>query len=100
MSKTVAEARHLERIAGLGCILHRHITGHYVQAEVHHLKEGQGLSQRASHFLTVPLCPECHRGPNGLHGLGTKGFYTRYNLDELDLLAMTIEALEREREHA
>jgi len=49
------------------------------------------MSQRAEHWLTIPLCPEHHRGATGLHGLGTKGFYTRYRLDELDLLAMTLE---------
>ena len=45
-------------------------------------------------MLTVALCPDCHRGPNGLHGLGTRGFYTRYKMDELDLLAKTLELLE------
>jgi hypothetical protein len=35
-----------------------------------------------------------HRGASGLHGLGTRGFYQRYRLDEMDLLAMTLERLE------
>ena len=51
------------------------------------------MSQRASNFLVVPLCPEHHTGNSGLHGLGERGFYTRYKLSELDLLAMTIEEL-------
>ena len=96
--KTVAENRHLERVAGLGCILCRHLDRGYSPPQIHHVKEGQGLSQRAEHWLTIPLCPPCHTGPNGLHGLGTKGFYTRYKLDELDLLAMTIKALDTDRE--
>jgi hypothetical protein len=29
--------------------------------------------------------------------LGVKGFYTRYKLDEWDLMSMTIERLNRER---
>ena len=91
--RTVAENRHLERVAGLGCVLCKHLGRDYSPAQVHHLKEGQGLSQRAEHWLTIPLCPECHQGPNGLHGLGTRGFETRYKLSELDLLAMTIEGL-------
>ena len=37
--------------------------------------------------------PEHHQGNTGLHGLGTKAFYGRYRLDEMDLLALTIEAL-------
>ncbi len=51
------------------------------------------MSQRASNFLVVPLCPTHHTGSPGVHGLGERGFYTRYKLSELDLLAMTIEGL-------
>ena len=88
-----AEARHMGRVAALGCILCRHLGIFGTPAEVHHIREGQGAAQRASNWLTVPLCPEHHRGRTGLHGFGTRGFATRYKLDELDLLAMTIEAL-------
>lgn len=87
---TAAESRHLDRIANIGCILCRHLGHFNTPAEVHHIREGQGMSQRASHFLAVPLCAEHHRGPNGLHGLGTRAFFRRYNLDEMELLAMTL----------
>lgn len=87
----VAERKWLDRVSSLGCVLCSHLGLGVTPAEVHHLKEGQGMSQRAEHWLTIPLCPEHHRGATGLHGLGTKGFYTRYRLDELDLLAMTLE---------
>jgi hypothetical protein len=60
---------------------------------VHHLKEGTGIGERSGHWLTAALCEAHHQGANGVHGLGTKGFYTRYRLDEMDLLAMTIKAL-------
>lgn len=92
-AKSPAEAKYLDRVAALGCILCRHLYGSYPPAQVHHIKSDQGLGQRARHWLTVPLCPEHHSGPSGLHGLGTRGFYTRYKLGELDLLGMTIEAL-------
>lgn len=91
---TAAEKRHMGRVAALGCILCRYLGYGHSPAEIHHLREGQGMAQRASHYLTVPLCYEHHQGASGLHGLGTRGFYTRYKLDELDLLAMTYEALE------
>jgi hypothetical protein len=39
----------------------------------------------------VPLCGNCHRGPNGIHGLSRRGFYTRYGLDDLSLIAATIQ---------
>lgn len=84
---------YLDRVAGLGCILCRHLSNVYTPAEIHHPKEWTGASQRASNFLSLPLCPEHHRGASGVHGLGKKGFYARYKLQEHDLLAMTIEAL-------
>jgi len=90
---TKAEKAHMDRVARLGCILCRHLGYGETPAELHHVREGQGMGQRASNFLVVSLCPEHHRGQNGLHGLGTRGFEARYKLNELDLLAMTIEGL-------
>lgn len=63
--------------------------------EVHHIREGQGLAQRANDYLTVPLCVECHRGPNGIHGDRT---YLRIlKVTELDLLAETIKEMDKKR---
>ena len=86
--------RHMGKVAATGCILCLHQGHADTPGEVHHIKEGVGAGQRQSDWLTVCLCPEHHRGASGLHGLGTKGFYTRYKLDELDLLAMQMEAME------
>ena len=83
-----AEQRHLARVAGLPCA----VCG-AVGVQVHHLREGQGMGQRASNYLTVPLCPDCHVGPKGLHG--DRSLMRIRKLGELDLLAMTIEALEK-----
>lgn len=89
------ERGHMDSVANLGCVLCKHLGHEGTPAEIHHIREGQGMSQRASNFLVVPLCPEHHRGNSGVHGLGERGFYTRYKLSELDLLAMTIEQLAR-----
>lgn len=90
---TKAEKAHLDRVARLGCSLCRHLGYGETPAQLHHIREGQGMGQRASHYLVVPLCPEHHQGQSGLHGLGTRGFEARYKLSELDLLALTIAAL-------
>lgn len=90
---TKAERSHMGKVAALGCVLCRRLGYGETPAEVHHVREGQGGAQRASDFLTIPLCPEHHRGASGLHGLGTRGFERRYGIDELGLLAETIEAL-------
>lgn len=90
---TVAQSTHMSRVAGLGCILCRRLGLGESAAELHQLRDGQGMAQRSSHWLVVPLCPEHHRGASGLHGLGSRGFELRYRMDEMDLLAATIEEL-------
>ena len=91
--KKKSEKLYGDKVASIGCILRRHLDWGATPANLHHIREGQGMSQRASHFLVVPLCPEHHQGNSGIHGLGERGFYTRYKLSELDLLAMTLEAI-------
>lgn len=56
---------------------------------VHHIRAGQGLSQRAGHFLVLPLCHEAHQGKNGIHG--DRALWRIAKVDELDLLDETIE---------
>jgi hypothetical protein len=90
---TAASKRHLGRVAALGCIMRplgweAECLG---RVHVHHLREGQGAAQRASDWLTVPLCENHHVGLLGIHS--KKSFYQRTRLDELDLLAATIERL-------
>ena len=58
---------------------------------LHHLREGQGMSQRASNFLICALCSECHQGALGFHG--SRALLKIAKVDEHDLLAATIEAL-------
>lgn len=81
-----ADKRHMGRVAELPCAC---CGVHGVQ--VHHIREGQGMAQRASNWLTVPLCPECHTGARGVHG--DKSIMRTLKLSELDMLANTIEAL-------
>lgn len=62
---------------------------------VHHIREGQGGAQRASDFLTVAVCHDCHQGPLGIHGNRT--LLRIAKLDELDLLSMTVACVFRGR---
>ena len=80
--------RHLSRVAALGCVLCKRLGYGETAAEVHHLRDGQGMQQRASDWLTVPLCPEHHRGPRGVHG--DRSALRQAKCTELDLLADTI----------
>ena len=83
---TKSEKRWMDRVAQLPCAL----CGEH-GVHVHHIREGQGMAQRASNFLTIPLCPDCHTGPLGIHG--DKTMLRIKKMTELDLLAQTIEAL-------
>lgn len=91
---TTAEGcAYMGRVAALGCLICRRLGYGATAAEVHHVREGQGGAQRAPNYLTVPLCPEHHRGASGFHGLGPRGFERRYSIDELGMLAETIREL-------
>jgi hypothetical protein len=68
-SKSKAARSYHEVVASLPCVLcdliGQNQTAH---TEVHHLREGSGLSQRAHHFRVAALCEDCHRGSAGIHG--------------------------------
>jgi hypothetical protein len=90
---SAAGRRHMGRVAKVPCVLCRYLGLGDTPALVHHMKLGTGASDRASDFLTIAVCPEHHVGTNGVHALKEKGLRLRYNLSEIDLLAMTLEAL-------
>ena len=83
---TKAEREYMSRIACLPCC----VCGDH-GVHLHHVREGQGMAQRAKNWLVVPLCPDCHTGPNGLHG--DRSRMRIYKVDEMDMLAATIEAM-------
>lgn len=83
----------MSRVASLGCVVCRNAGLGDTPAEVHHLREGQGGAQRASNYLTIPLCVSHHRGGDSIHN-DRRGFESRYG-DELTLLAQTIAELQR-----
>lgn len=80
------------RAADLGCMACRLLGYGETPASLHHVREGQGMAQRASDWLVIPLCREHHQGKHGIHG---HGFEAMTKLTEMDLLAATIEALAR-----
>lgn len=75
--------RHMAKVAQLSCCT----CGDY-GVQVHHIREGKGMSQRSDDFLTIPLCPDCHTGPRGIHG--DKTMLRIKKATELDLLADTL----------
>ncbi len=57
-----AEAAHLSKLSAFGCIACYLDGNPGTLAEMHHIREGKGMAQRASHFECIPLCPAHHRG--------------------------------------
>ncbi|THJ32397.1 hypothetical protein E8K88_11895 [Lampropedia aestuarii] len=90
---TRAEREYMGRVAALGCFVCRTIGYGETMAVVHHVREGSGMAQRPSHFLTVPLCPRHHdnHSKDGIHG--GREEWRRHGLDEMDALADTIQRL-------
>ena len=77
---TAREREHLGRVKALPCS----VCDAPAPSEAHHIKQGH-------QFTAVALCPDCHRGHNGLHG--TKAFWRIRKMDELDALNITIQRL-------
>lgn len=63
---TRAEQQHLDAVQSLGCIACMILGYEDTPACIHHVRRGQGMGQRASHFEVLPLCPWHHQdGPAG-----------------------------------
>lgn len=90
---TRSEKQWLDRVAGLGCYLCRHLGHGPTPAQIHHLREGQGMAQRGSNWTVIPLCDRHHANSSqdGIHG-GRKAWKLA-QVDEMDALADTIERL-------
>jgi len=85
--RTAAGKRHMAKLAALPCAC----CGAASPSNVHHIREGQGMAQRADDFLAIPLCWYCHQGPQGIHG--DRSAWRMRKLTELDALADTIRRL-------
>ena len=81
-----SEKLHYDSIARLGCSLCRHLGFGETPCEIHHIRRFGGKRENAE---VIGLCPEHHRGNTGVHGLGRKGFESRYSIDEQTLLLQT-----------
>ena len=84
------EKKHYAKIAQLGCSLCRHLGYGETPCEIHHIRRFGGKRENAE---VIGLCPEHHRGNTGVHGLGRKGFESRYGIDEQTLLNQTLSQL-------
>ena len=87
-AKTQAEAAYMGRVAALGCAVCRLLGFGQTGAQVHHVRSGQGMAQRAGNYCVIGLCAAHHTGTNGVHG--DKGCLRAVRCSEMDLLDITI----------
>lgn len=79
----------MSQVADLGCSMCRRMGYPGTPAQLHHPREGVGMAQRQSDWLVIPLCEPHHTGSKGWHG--TRDDFKRHSVNEMDLLADTIE---------
>lgn len=77
---TTRERAHLAAVKSLSCGL----CGKAGPSHAHHIVQGQ-------QYTTIPLCHDCHQGPQGIHGYKT--LWRIYRRDEMDVLNETIRRL-------
>jgi hypothetical protein len=82
---TVAESAHVARVAALPC----GVCEAPPPSEVHEPEQGMW-------WISMPLCPLCHRGPQGWHGDRTR-WKLRKLFTELPVINDTIRKLETNR---
>jgi hypothetical protein len=95
---TADEARHLQRVTALGCIVCRIYRNQYTPAEPHHM---DGKTKPGAHFRILPLCPPHHRIPGKGYvsrADGKKAFEAEY-MPEEDLWVCVEKALELEKQN-
>lgn len=83
---------HLERIRFMPCIICAALRmAQDGPTFAHHIRDGQGMAQRASDYAAIPLCHEHHQGTTGIHG--DRSAWRLAKLDELAALALTVRRL-------
>jgi len=92
-SATVKEKKHLDRVAGMGCIACVNSGFGETEAEIHHISNGT-MGKRASNFEVIPLCHAHHR--TGGYGIavhsGRKAWESEHGTEQ-ELLIQTMEWL-------
>lgn len=80
------ERRHEDRLRELPCIG----CGAW-GVELHHtMLECPGKRFRRDHRFQIPVCPACHRGRNGIHGLGSEAAWGLANGVDTAALAVRL----------
>ena len=85
---------YLERVRSVRCVVCT-VMGMVQESgtEAHHI---ESVRDGVSDYATAALCHLHHQGSQGVHHLSRRGFEMRFKLSDIDLIALTIRALDRE----
>lgn len=87
-----AEKRHMDKVAGLGCIVCRLFHNVYSPAAIHHI---EGKTKEGAHFKVLPLCGAHHQtGGYGIALHAGKKEFERKHGTEYELLDKTNELIQ------
>jgi len=73
------ERAYMGRVAELGCLICGGIP------EIHHNTKNRGYGAKSSNYDIMPICPDHHRGEEGIHHIGVKTWEDKYG-DQDDLV--------------
>lgn len=83
-----AELLHIAKVVSIGCIVCLNMGFEDSPAELHHIKDYNGMAVRKSHFEALPICPLHHRtgGPGvAFHATGRAEWESKHG-NQWDLL--------------
>ncbi|KFN19255.1 Ref family recombination enhancement nuclease [Aeromonas bestiarum] len=92
---TKSDSIYLRDVSLLGCIICRNLGWGPSLAEIHHVRSGVGMAQRAAHTRVLPLCPRHHRAcyPTGFHA-APKSWQAEHGSEETLLAQVATEVAE------
>lgn len=83
-----AERRHEKRLEGLPCFG----CGRFGVSCHHTMLDFPAKRWRRDHRYQLPLCRECHQGPNGVHGIGSEAkWLASVEITEAEAIAYVID---------
>ena len=95
--KTLAEKKHMRKVAELGCIACRKL-GHFgTPAELHHISSGV-MGRKSDNFSVIPLCPYHHRNSDESYHRNPLYFTEKWGT-QTSLLEETLDLLQKETEN-
>lgn len=86
---------HKRRVRALQCVVCQHMG--MVQTSVTEAHHVESVRDGLSDYAVAAVCVAHHTGSNGIHGLSRRVFAMRYGLSDVDLIALTVRQLDRQR---